>query len=85
MDDKYQYSCNNPDIRVHGWISTSNPGVGFWLITPTDEFKSGGPQKQNLTSHVGPTTLSVSKQPFINFIVMIILIETNNCGCDNDD
>ncbi|KAJ0086597.1 hypothetical protein Patl1_08700 [Pistacia atlantica] len=33
--------------------------VGFWLITPSDEFKSGGPQKQNLTSHVGPTTLAV--------------------------
>ncbi|KAH7567624.1 hypothetical protein JRO89_XS07G0107000 [Xanthoceras sorbifolium] len=58
VDDKYQYSCDNKDIRVHGWICT-DPGVGFWLITPSDEFKSGGPQKQNLTSHVGPTTLSV--------------------------
>ncbi|KAK3231102.1 hypothetical protein Dsin_002983 [Dipteronia sinensis] len=58
VDDKYQYSCENKDIRVHGWICT-DPGVGFWLITPSDEFKSGGPHKQNLTSHVGPTTLSV--------------------------
>lgn len=36
------------------------PPVGFWQITPSDEFRSGGPLKQNLTSHVGPTTLAVS-------------------------
>lgn len=59
MDDKYQYSCNNKDIQVHGWIS-SDPAVGFWQITPSDEFRSGGPLKQSLTSHVGPTTLAVS-------------------------
>jgi len=48
------------DNRVHGWISFSPP-VGFWQITPSDEFRSGGPLKQNLTSHVGPTTLAVSE------------------------
>jgi len=37
-----------------------DPAVGFWLITPSNEFRSGGPFKQNLTSHVGPTTLAVS-------------------------
>ncbi|XP_068656080.1 uncharacterized protein [Aristolochia californica] len=58
VDDKYQYSTDNKDNRVHGWIS-SDPPVGFWVITPSDEFKSGGPTKQNLTSHVGPTALSV--------------------------
>ena len=58
VDDKYQYSCDNKDIRVHGWIS-SIPHVGFWQITPSDEFRSGGPLKQSLTSHVGPTTLAV--------------------------
>ncbi|XP_044476134.1 probable rhamnogalacturonate lyase B [Mangifera indica] len=58
VDDKYQYSCENKDIRLHGWICTGE-SVGFWLITPSDEFKSGGPHKQNLTSHVGPTTLAV--------------------------
>jgi rhamnogalacturonan endolyase len=61
VDDKYQYSCKNIDNRVHGWISF-NPPVGFWQITPSDEFRSGGPLKQNLTSHVGPTTLAVSEQ-----------------------
>ncbi|EPS65756.1 hypothetical protein M569_09022, partial [Genlisea aurea] len=58
VDDKYQYSCDNKDIKVHGWIS-ANPSVGFWQITPSYEFRSGGPLKQNLTSHVGPTSLSV--------------------------
>lgn len=58
VDDKYQYSCDNKDLKVHGWISM-DPPVGFWQITPSDEFRSGGPVKQNLTSHVGPTALSV--------------------------
>ncbi|XP_030454518.2 uncharacterized protein LOC115675872 [Syzygium oleosum] len=58
VDDKYQYSCDNKDSKVHGWIC-SDPPVGFWLITPSNEFRSGGPLKQNLTSHVGPTTLAV--------------------------
>ncbi|XP_057434888.1 probable rhamnogalacturonate lyase B isoform X2 [Lotus japonicus] len=58
VDDKYQYSCDNKDSQVHGWIC-KDPGVGFWLITPSNEFRSGGPLKQNLTSHVGPTTLAV--------------------------
>ncbi|KAI4389483.1 hypothetical protein MLD38_001705 [Melastoma candidum] len=58
VDDKYQYSCDNKDNKVHGWISF-NPPIGFWQITPSDEFRSGGPLKQNLTSHVGPTTLAM--------------------------
>ncbi|KDP41512.1 hypothetical protein JCGZ_15919 [Jatropha curcas] len=58
VDDKYQYSCENKDIKVHGWICM-DPPVGFWHITPSNEFRTGGPHKQNLTSHVGPTTLSV--------------------------
>lgn len=59
VDDKYQYSCDNKDSQVHGWICM-DPAVGFWLITPSNEFRSGGPVKQNLTSHVGPTTLACS-------------------------
>ncbi|XP_064965993.1 uncharacterized protein LOC135612876 [Musa acuminata AAA Group] len=59
VDDKYQYSSENKDSLVHGWIS-SDPSVGFWVITPSNEFKSGGPVRQDLTSHVGPTALSVS-------------------------
>ncbi|THU63925.1 hypothetical protein C4D60_Mb01t20990 [Musa balbisiana] len=57
VDDKYQYSSENKDSMVHGWIS-SDPSVGFWVITPSNEFKSGGPVRQDLTSHVGPTSLA---------------------------
>lgn len=58
VDDKYQYSCENKDLHVHGWICL-DPAVGFWQITPSSEFRSGGPVKQNLTSHVGPYTLAM--------------------------
>ncbi|CAH9135119.1 unnamed protein product [Cuscuta epithymum] len=58
VDDKYQYSQENKDNKVHGWIS-SEPHVGFWIITGGNEFRSGGPIKQDLTSHVGPTALSI--------------------------
>ncbi|XP_068649534.1 uncharacterized protein [Aristolochia californica] len=58
VDDKYQFSIENKDSQVHGWIC-SDPAIGFWLITPSQEFRSGGPMKQELTSHAGPTTLAV--------------------------
>ncbi|XP_055959712.1 uncharacterized protein LOC126654761 [Mercurialis annua] len=58
VDDKYQYSCEDEDNKVHGWIS-SGPPVGFWMISPTNEFRVGGPVKQDLTSHVGPTVLNM--------------------------
>ncbi|XP_049379050.1 probable rhamnogalacturonate lyase B isoform X2 [Solanum stenotomum] len=58
VDDKYQYSCENKDNRVHGWISPT-PRTGFWMITPTDEFRTGGPVKQDLTSHTGPVNLNM--------------------------
>ncbi|CAK8561778.1 unnamed protein product [Lathyrus sativus] len=60
VDDKYQYSCENTDNNVHGWISFgSDEPMGFWMITPSNEFRNGGPIKQDLTSHVGPITLSM--------------------------
>ncbi|XP_076951743.1 uncharacterized protein LOC143625213 [Bidens hawaiensis] len=58
VDDKYQYSRETEDLKVHGWIST-DPPVGFWQITPSNEFRTGGPTKQELTSHVGPTNLAM--------------------------
>ncbi|XP_075102901.1 uncharacterized protein LOC107816999 [Nicotiana tabacum] len=58
VDDKYQYSVEDKDNRVHGWISP-NPRTGFWMITPSNEFRTGGPVKQDLTSHTGPITLSM--------------------------
>ncbi|XP_019422979.1 PREDICTED: probable rhamnogalacturonate lyase C [Lupinus angustifolius] len=60
VDDKYQYSSENKDNYVHGWIDVdSNASIGFWMITPSNEFRNGGPIKQDLTSHVGPITLSM--------------------------
>ncbi|XP_010555419.1 PREDICTED: uncharacterized protein LOC104824920 isoform X2 [Tarenaya hassleriana] len=58
VDDKYMYSTEDRDNKVHGWISW-DPPMGFWMITPSDEFRCGGPIKQDLTSHVGPITLSM--------------------------
>ncbi|KAL0697532.1 hypothetical protein Bca4012_053654 [Brassica carinata] len=58
VDDKYEYSMESRDIKVHGWIST-NDSVGFWQITPSNEFRSAGPLKQFLGSHVGPTNLAI--------------------------
>ncbi|XP_047158133.1 rhamnogalacturonate lyase-like [Vigna umbellata] len=60
VDDKYQYSTENKDNSVHGWIAEDDSApVGFWVITPSNEFRNAGPVKQELTSHVGPTSLSM--------------------------
>ncbi|KAG6400414.1 hypothetical protein SASPL_137245 [Salvia splendens] len=58
VDDKYQYSCENKDNKVHGLICT-DPTIGLWQISPSNEFRTGGPIKQDLTSHVNPTTLAM--------------------------
>ncbi|CAI9112365.1 OLC1v1012811C1 [Oldenlandia corymbosa var. corymbosa] len=69
VDDKYQYSMDNEENQVHGWISSkekkNEPGwvcssdhEGFWIIMPSYEFKTGGPLKRELTSHTGPTCLA---------------------------
>ncbi|XP_044460522.1 probable rhamnogalacturonate lyase B [Mangifera indica] len=59
VDDKYQYSMDNKDGGVHGWISSRRPMVGFWVIFPSQEFRNGGPTKQNLTVHTGPACLAM--------------------------
>ncbi|GLU13359.1 hypothetical protein SLE2022_299970 [Rubroshorea leprosula] len=58
VDDKYQYSVEDKDNKVHGWMA-ADPLVGFWMITPSDEFRVGGPIKQDLTSHTGPINLNM--------------------------
>lgn len=58
VDDKYMYSTESKDNTLHGWTS-DDPRVGFWMISPSDEFRVGGPTKQDLTSHVGPTVLNM--------------------------
>jgi len=59
VDDKYQYSMDNKDNTVHGWIA-GDSGGGFWVITPSNEFKNGGPLKRELTSHIGPACICQS-------------------------
>lgn len=72
VDDKYQYSLDNKDNRVHGWIAGApGPAVGFWVVTPSNEFKTGGPLKRELTSHVGPTSLTVSAASGHTFLTPI--------------
>ncbi|KAH9317874.1 hypothetical protein KI387_019643, partial [Taxus chinensis] len=56
VDDKYQYSMDTKDVEVYGWVS-SDPNVGFWIIFPSQEFRTGGPTKQELTLHAGPICL----------------------------
>ncbi|KAH9317876.1 hypothetical protein KI387_019645, partial [Taxus chinensis] len=56
VDDKYQYSMDTKDVEVYGWVS-SDPKVGFWIIFPSQEFRTGGPTKQELTLHAGPICL----------------------------
>ncbi|MCD7456963.1 hypothetical protein HAX54_033730 [Datura stramonium] len=58
VDDKYQYSDEVKNIKVHGWISDT-PHMGFWVISPSYEYCNGGPMKLELTSHVGPTSMAV--------------------------
>ncbi|KAF9593518.1 hypothetical protein IFM89_024011 [Coptis chinensis] len=59
VDDKYQYSMDNKDGGLHGWISSGSPTIGFWVVIPTNEYRNGGPTKQNLTCHTGPTCLTL--------------------------
>ncbi|XP_054810059.1 probable rhamnogalacturonate lyase B [Prosopis cineraria] len=66
VDDKYMYSVENRDNKVSGWVtfnSTNSSSVGFWMITPSNEFRNGGPTKQSLTCHVGPVTLNSFLSP----------------------
>lgn len=77
VDDKYQYSSENKDLKVHGWISPeseTDPTMGFWVIIPSNEFRSGGLVKQNLTSHVGPISLAVSLFLFVKECTKSIII-----------
>lgn len=81
MDDKYQYSSENKDCSVHGWIAKDDDKAaeGFWVITPSNEFRSGGPIKQDLTSHVGPTSLSVSSScNLVNYSKTVPLFSITN-------
>ncbi|XP_025810179.1 rhamnogalacturonate lyase B-like isoform X2 [Panicum hallii] len=79
VDDKYQYSMDNQDNTVHGWIGGGDgpaaAATGFWVVTPSNEFKNGGPLKRELTSHTGPTSLAVFLGPHYVGRDMVIQFE----------
>ncbi|KAA8520092.1 hypothetical protein F0562_014348 [Nyssa sinensis] len=58
VDDKYLNSIDNKVGGVHGWIS-SGPIIGFWVTFPSQEFRNGGPTKQNLSPHWSSLPCSV--------------------------
>jgi len=60
VDDKYQYSLDNKDNKVHGWIGAGpGPGPrprGVLGVTPTNQIKTGGPRTRELTTQNRPHT-----------------------------
>ncbi|CAI0403904.1 unnamed protein product [Linum tenue] len=58
VDDKYQYSMEIKDHKLKGWIS-DDPKIGFWVISPSEEYIAGGPNKPELTCHCGPICLAM--------------------------
>ncbi|CAN0878488.1 Rhamnogalacturonate lyase [Linum grandiflorum] len=57
VDDKYQYSMEMKDHKLKGWVS-EDPKIGFWVISPSEEYAAGGPTKPELTCHSGPIALA---------------------------
>ncbi|XP_019177215.1 PREDICTED: probable rhamnogalacturonate lyase B isoform X2 [Ipomoea nil] len=55
---KGKYALDSQNMSVYGWISPK-PHLGFWIITASNEFRLGGPLKQDLTCHCGPFALSM--------------------------
>ncbi|GJN22688.1 hypothetical protein PR202_gb10282 [Eleusine coracana subsp. coracana] len=69
VDDKYGYSLDNKDNVVHGWISSTHPNpMGFWVITPNNEFKNSGPLKRELTSHIFLGTHYIGNEIVLNLV-----------------
>ncbi|CAN0913218.1 Rhamnogalacturonate lyase [Linum grandiflorum] len=58
VDDKYEYTLEKKDLKVKGWISDSAK-IGFWILAPSDEYMNGGPKKNDLTCHCGPTCIVI--------------------------
>ncbi|KAJ0932117.1 hypothetical protein HanPSC8_Chr04g0169931 [Helianthus annuus] len=53
-------SSGSGSLKLSSFELLTEP-VGFWMITPSNEFRNGGPVKQDLTSHAGPVTLSLGE------------------------
>ncbi|CAN1328528.1 Rhamnogalacturonate lyase [Linum perenne] len=58
VDDKYEYTLEKTQLKLKGWISDSAK-LGFWIVAPSDEYMNGGPKKNDLTCHCGPTVVVI--------------------------
>ncbi|CAN1809421.1 Rhamnogalacturonate lyase, partial [Linum perenne] len=58
VDDKYEYTLEKTQLKLKGWVSDSAK-IGFWVIAPSDEYMNGGPKKNDLTCHCGPTVVVI--------------------------
>lgn len=52
--DKYSYTTRQKDERAEGWTS-STKHLGWFLINPSTEYLSGGPNKAEFVAHQEPS------------------------------
>ncbi|CAN1809395.1 hypothetical protein LINPERHAP1_LOCUS25598 [Linum perenne] len=70
VDDKYEYTLEKTELKLKGWVSDSAK-IGFWVIAPSDEYMNGGPKKNDLTCHCGPTVVVVRLNYLVFYILMV--------------
>ncbi|CAN1285754.1 Rhamnogalacturonate lyase [Linum perenne] len=58
VDDKYEYTLEKTNLKLKGWIADKEK-IGWWIIAPSDEYMNGGPMKNELTCHCGPTCVVI--------------------------
>ncbi|CAN1168213.1 Rhamnogalacturonate lyase [Linum perenne] len=58
VDDKYEYTLEKTNLKLKGWIADKEK-IGWWIIAPSDEYMNGGPMKNELTCHCGPTCVLI--------------------------
>ncbi|MGA2232828.1 MAG: polysaccharide lyase family protein [Tepidisphaeraceae bacterium] len=68
VEHKYDYAAVQYTTPAYGWAGTKSH-VGVWMVTPSNEYMSGGPTKVELNAHLDgnedgyPTLLNVWKGP----------------------
>lgn len=58
--DKYVYVTRQADERAFGWTSSTRK-MGWFLLNPSAEYLSGGPNKSEFVAHGDPTVLNYWK------------------------
>lgn len=59
-EDKYDYVTRQADERAYGWTSSKRK-LGWFLLNPSAEYLSGGPNKSEFVAHGEPTVLNYWK------------------------